>query len=109
MYVSSIILHFDSFLCSENFEIYRFFFGFQGPPRTSNLLAPIMLLTGHEGDIFCGKFSPDGQLFASAGFDRLICKWYSHVIMAFIKCSNEKNFWAIFLVILIKMLPLRIS
>ena len=46
----------------------------QGPPRTSALLAPIMLLTGHEGEIFCTKFSPDGQILASAGFDRLLCK-----------------------------------
>jgi hypothetical protein len=25
---------------------------FQGPPRLSGLEAPIMMLTGHEGDIF---------------------------------------------------------
>ncbi|XP_013413134.2 U5 small nuclear ribonucleoprotein 40 kDa protein [Lingula anatina] len=46
-----------------------------GPPRTSNLLAPIMLLSGHEGEIFTSKFSPDGTMLASAGFDRLIYFW----------------------------------
>ncbi|ESO95628.1 hypothetical protein LOTGIDRAFT_202318 [Lottia gigantea] len=46
-----------------------------GPARTSNLTAPIMLLTGHEGDIFTAKFSPDGQMLASGGFDRLIYFW----------------------------------
>ncbi|KAL5013561.1 hypothetical protein ScPMuIL_007831 [Solemya velum] len=46
-----------------------------GPPRFSNLDAPIMLLTGHEGEIFSAKFSPDGQLIASAGFDRQILFW----------------------------------
>lgn len=55
------------------------FFYFQGPPRISNLEAPIMLLTGHEGDIFTAKFSPDGQLIASSGFDRLICKYSTTV------------------------------
>jgi hypothetical protein len=35
---------------------------FQGPPRLSGLEAPIMMLTGHEGDIFTCKFSPDGQM-----------------------------------------------
>lgn len=55
-----------------------FHFEFQdGPPRTSNLQAPIMLLLGHEGDIFCGKFSPDGQILATSGFDRQICKIYT--------------------------------
>ena len=48
---------------------------FQGPPRLSGLEAPIMMLTGHEGDIFTCKFSPDGQMLASSGFDRLICKY----------------------------------
>lgn len=46
-----------------------------GPPRLSGLEAPIMLLTGTEGEIYTCKFSPDGQLIASAGFDRLICFW----------------------------------
>ena len=48
---------------------------FQGLVRLSNLAAPIMLLTGHEGEIFSTKFSPDGKMLASAGFDRLICKY----------------------------------
>jgi len=45
----------------------------QGVKRTSHLQAPIMLLSGHDGDIFCTKFAPSGQFLASAGFDRLIC------------------------------------
>ncbi|GAB1599403.1 U5 small nuclear ribonucleoprotein 40 kDa protein-like [Argonauta hians] len=46
-----------------------------GIPRTSSLEAPIMLLTGHEGDIFTGKFSPDGRYLATSGFDRMIFFW----------------------------------
>lgn len=46
-----------------------------GIVRLSNLAAPIMLLTGHEGEIFTTKFSPDGKMLASAGFDRLIFFW----------------------------------
>ncbi|KAK7502866.1 hypothetical protein BaRGS_00005815 [Batillaria attramentaria] len=46
-----------------------------GPPRTSNLMAPIMLLSGHEGEIYTAEFSPDGQFLASAGFDRIIYFW----------------------------------
>ncbi|VDK23312.1 unnamed protein product [Anisakis simplex] len=43
--------------------------------RTSNLKAPIMLLSGHEGEIYTAKFSPDGTCLASAGFDMKIFLW----------------------------------
>ncbi|XP_038051991.1 U5 small nuclear ribonucleoprotein 40 kDa protein-like [Patiria miniata] len=46
-----------------------------GPPRTSNLLAPIMLLTGHGAEIFSAKFHPDGNTLASGSFDRNIFLW----------------------------------
>uniref|UniRef100_A0A8C0UYD3 U5 small nuclear ribonucleoprotein 40 kDa protein n=18 Tax=Passeriformes TaxID=9126 RepID=A0A8C0UYD3_CYACU len=47
----------------------------QGPPRCSSLQAPIMLLSGHEGEVYCCKFHPNGNTLASAGFDRLILLW----------------------------------
>ena len=34
-----------------------------------------MLLSGHDGEVFCSKFAPDGEIVATAGFDRLICKF----------------------------------
>jgi len=34
-----------------------------------------MLLTGHQGEIYSAKFHPEGQLIASAGFDRQIFLW----------------------------------
>ncbi|TPX31065.1 hypothetical protein SmJEL517_g05496 [Synchytrium microbalum] len=43
--------------------------------RTSDLMAPIMQLTGHQGEIFSCKFSPDGQHIASGSFDRDIFLW----------------------------------
>lgn len=49
-----------------------------GPQRTSSLDAPIMLLTGHEGEILCGKFSPDGSFLATAGHDRSIFLWSTY-------------------------------
>ena len=40
----------------------------QGVKRTSNLLEPIMLLEGHDGEIYCGKeafiiFKPLGKFW----------------------------------------------
>jgi len=46
-----------------------------GPARTSNMDAPIMLLTGHQGEIYTAKFHPEGNVIASAGFDRQIYMW----------------------------------
>jgi len=43
--------------------------------RTSSLPSPIMLLTGHEGEIYATRFSPDGTCFASAGYDMKIFLW----------------------------------
>ncbi|CBY17997.1 unnamed protein product [Oikopleura dioica] len=47
----------------------------QGVARTSSMLAPIMLLEGHDGEIYCGKFAKDGKTFVSAGHDRHIFYW----------------------------------
>ena len=45
------------------------------PSRTSNMEAPIMLLSGHSGEIYSAKFHPEGNVLASAGFDRQIFFW----------------------------------
>ncbi|XP_076043020.1 U5 small nuclear ribonucleoprotein 40 kDa protein [Oratosquilla oratoria] len=45
------------------------------PPRTSSLMAAIMQLSGHQGDILSGKFHPDGEVLATAGMDRQIYFW----------------------------------
>lgn len=49
-----------------------------GRPRTSNLFAPVMLLSGHQGEIFCGRFHPEGGFLASAGYDRNIHFWNTY-------------------------------
>eukprot|EP00049_Salpingoeca_infusionum_P018297 m.356560 g.356560 ORF g.356560 m.356560 type:complete len:353 (-) comp17581_c0_seq1:295-1353(-) len=46
-----------------------------GRLRTSELKAPIMRLTGHQGELFCGRYNPNGECLASAGFDRQIMLW----------------------------------
>ena len=47
--------------------------------RTSSLLSPNMLLTGHESEVYCVKFVPtDGSYVVSAGFDRQILLWETY-------------------------------
>lgn len=46
--------------------------------RTSNLLAPIMQLVGHGGDVLGMAFSPDGSSIASCSFDRTILLWRTY-------------------------------
>lgn len=46
-----------------------------GLKRTSNLAAPIMQLSGHGGEVYTLKFSPDGTTCASASYDRNINVW----------------------------------
>ena len=44
----------------------------QGPARTSALLAPTMLLTGHADQVFTVRFNPAGDLIATGSFDKTI-------------------------------------
>lgn len=46
-----------------------------GVKRTSNLHAPIMQLTGHAGEVYSLKFSPDGTVCASGSYDKTINFW----------------------------------
>ena len=50
----------------------------QGIKRTSNLLAPIMQLTGHGGEVYSVRFNPDGECLASGSFDKLIYLWKTY-------------------------------
>ncbi|CAG8679333.1 382_t:CDS:2, partial [Scutellospora calospora] len=46
--------------------------------RTSGLQSPIMLLSGHQGEIFTLRFDPTGQHIASGSFDRNILMWNTY-------------------------------
>eukprot|EP01083_Nonionella_stella_P090834 253825_1 len=46
-----------------------------GLPRTSNLLAPTMVLEGHQSKVYTTRFDPNGELLASAGHDKDIFLW----------------------------------
>lgn len=39
------------------------------------LMASTVKLSGHQGDVFCTKFSKCGNFLASAGRDRLVLVW----------------------------------
>eukprot|EP00913_Durusdinium_trenchii_P019433 g18271.t1 len=43
--------------------------------RKSGLFGPTMLLTGHEGEVFCAEFSPDGRSLATGSFDKCLYLW----------------------------------
>lgn len=47
----------------------------QNIARSSTLLAPTMLLTGHQAAVYTLKFDPTGLQLASAGADRAIFLW----------------------------------
>ncbi|KAI4595552.1 hypothetical protein KJ359_006898 [Pestalotiopsis sp. 9143b] len=50
----------------------------QSAPRTSNLDAPVMELTGHAGEVYAARFDPTGNLVATGSMDRSILLWRSH-------------------------------
>eukprot|EP00325_Prymnesiales_sp_UTEX-LB-985_P008483 CAMPEP_0174698058 /NCGR_PEP_ID=MMETSP1094-20130205/3744_1 /TAXON_ID=156173 /ORGANISM="Chrysochromulina brevifilum, Strain UTEX LB 985" /LENGTH=355 /DNA_ID=CAMNT_0015895155 /DNA_START=94 /DNA_END=1161 /DNA_ORIENTATION=- len=58
-----------------------------GPARTSDLLAPIMLLTGHSGAVLSSKFSPDGRHVLTGSQDRLLLLWDVYG-----ECANTMNY-----------------
>ncbi|KAK9061545.1 hypothetical protein SSX86_018727 [Deinandra increscens subsp. villosa] len=47
-----------------------------GKQRTSSLLSPIMLLSGHQSAIYTMKFNPAGTVIASGSHDREIFLWH---------------------------------
>uniref|UniRef100_A0A7S1B0Q9 Uncharacterized protein n=1 Tax=Noctiluca scintillans TaxID=2966 RepID=A0A7S1B0Q9_NOCSC len=43
--------------------------------RKSGLFGPTMLLTGHEAEVYCSEFSPDGRCLATGSMDKSIFLW----------------------------------
>jgi Prp8 binding protein len=50
----------------------------QGPKRTSALMAPNMLLTGHSDQIFTVRFNPTSDVLASGSHDKNIFLWRTY-------------------------------
>lgn len=49
-----------------------------GPPRSSGLMAPNMLLSGHKGHIHSIKFNHAGTSLATGSFDKTILLWNTY-------------------------------
>ncbi len=50
----------------------------EDPHRTSSLLAPTMLLTGHVDQVFCVRFNDRGDALASGSHDKKIFLWRTY-------------------------------
>lgn len=50
----------------------------QGPKRTSALLAPTMLLTGHAAAVLSMRFNTTGDIIASGSHDKTILLWRTY-------------------------------
>jgi Prp8 binding protein len=58
-----------------------------GPQRTSSMLAPTMLLSGHGAQVYTAKFNPQGNYIASGSHDRIILLW-----KVYGECDNFATF-----------------
>jgi WD40 repeat protein len=56
------------------------------------------ILSGHEGEVYCAKFSPDGHLLASAGQDKTIRLWEptSGKLLGELKEHNDEVNYVVF-------------
>jgi len=57
------------------------------------IAAQNLQLNGHQGEIYCTKFSPCGDFLASAGHDRLINIWdvFNPQVQSLGFCKGHKN------------------
>ncbi|KAH0482319.1 MAG: hypothetical protein KVP17_004472 [Porospora cf. gigantea B] len=59
----------------------------KGPNRRSGLLAPTMVISAHQGEVYTCEFSPDGRQVLSAGMDRAVL-----VYSVYGECENLRRF-----------------